>query len=332
MATGVGAKQSKLDTAGYQNTPKTWGIHNGILFSLWPTGVETGDVGIGGPRGLLRMGYEYKGKTYLVNFIAIEPIVNGKIEFSEISPSRVDGKWGKVLWAGDTETADAYNPATTVRGVISHPEPAKPEIEQLTVFVFTEQYFSGAHPYFKISIRSDRPDEICFEINNKVNSAKMERCALTATMGNYSRLRELHLADEIIDSRKLYSGYNDIDFIEKESYAADRFLKLKDRSPIVIATANETTEQLSAWPTDSAYNTKKGWRYRVPVKLTQYWRKDAGGYDASLAVRVNGRAKYWAVASKTQNNMSLSPVGRRLKILNCVKNITPAKNFITELA
>jgi hypothetical protein len=31
---------------------KTWGIHNGIVFSIWPNGVETGDKGTGGPRGI----------------------------------------------------------------------------------------------------------------------------------------------------------------------------------------------------------------------------------------------------------------------------------------
>ncbi len=306
---------------------KTWGIRNGIVFSLWPTGVETGDTGTGGPRGLLRMGYDYNGKLYLVNFIAIEPIVNGKIEFSEISPSRVDGKWGKVLWTGDTETADTYNPITTSRGVISKPDPAKPDVEQLTLYIFTEQYISGANPYFKISIRSDRPDEVCFEINNKPNSAKMDRCALTATMGNYSRLRQLYLADEIVDSRTLYSNYIGIDFIEKESYQATKFLKMKDGSPIAIATSDESIEQLKAWPTDSAYNTKRGWRYRIPVKLTQYWRKDNSGFDQSLQLRVNGRAKYWAVASKDPKQYVNIPGGPAFENFELREKYYPGQKF-----
>jgi hypothetical protein len=309
------------------NHQQTWGIHNGIVFSLWPTGVETGDAGIGGPRGLLRMGYEYMDKVYLVNFIAIEPIVAGKIEFSEISPSRVDGKWGKVLWAGDSETADAYNPATTSRGVISHPDPNNPATEQLTIYVFTEQYIHKANPYLKVSIRSDRPEEICFEVFNKDNSAKMERCALTATMGNYSRLRQLYLDKEIIDSRKLYSGYKGIDFIEKESYPAGKFLKLKDGSLMAIATSNESFDQLSSWPTDSGYDSKKGWRYRIPVKLTQYWRKDASGFDPSLEVRVNGRAKYWAVASRDLKQYVDIPGGPAFENFELRENYYPGQKF-----
>jgi hypothetical protein len=306
---------------------KTWGIKNGIVFSLWPNGVETGDMGTGGPRGLLRMGYEYMGKVYLINFIAIEPIVEGKIEFSEISPSRVDGKWGKVLWTSNSETADAFNPSNISRGVISHPDPNHPETEQLSLYLFTEQYIHKANPYFKISIRSDKPEEICFEIFNKDNSAKMDRCALTATMSNYSRLRQLYLNNEVIDSRKLYSGYNGIDFIEKESYPANKFLRLKDGSLIAIAVPNETFSQLSAWPTDSGYYVKRGWKYRAPVKLTQYWRKDATGFDPSLEVRVNGRAKYWAVASRDPKQYVDIPGGPAFENFELREKYYPGQKF-----
>jgi hypothetical protein len=288
---------------------KTWGMHNGIVFSLWPNGVETGDIGTGGPRGLVRVGYQYQGKIYLINFIAIEPIVDGKIEFSEISPSGIDGNWGKLFWAADSEDASAHNPDNISSGVISHPDPNNAATEQLTIYMFTEQFLSKANPYLKISIRSDKPEEICFEIFNKKNSAKMDRCTLTATMGNYSRLRQLYLKDETIDSRKLYDDFTGIDFIEKQNYPVCKFLKLKDGSPIAIATTNETFTELSAWPTDMAYTAKIGWMYRPDIKLTQYWRKDNSGYDPSLVARVNGRAKYWAGGTRDADQYVNIPGG-----------------------
>ncbi|HWZ35166.1 MAG TPA: hypothetical protein VNW51_03360 [Mucilaginibacter sp.] len=309
-----------------------WGIHDGIVFSLWPTGVETGDKGTGGPRGLLRVGYEYKGKIYLINYIAIEPVVDGKIEFSEISPSNTDGQWGKLIWPGDSEANSAYNPANVTRGVISHPDPNHPQTEQLTLFVFMEQYINKAAPFFKISIRSDRPEEICFEINNKASSARIDRCALTATMGNYSRLRLLHLKNEVIDSRKLYSGFEGIDFIEKEAYPVTQMLKLKDGSPIALATQNESMAQLSAWPTDSAYTTKRGWRYRPDFKLTQYWRKEGSTYDPSLQVRVNGRAKYWAVASRDPKKYVPVPGGAAFENFELHEKYYPGQKFIYGLS
>ncbi|HEY9534016.1 MAG TPA: hypothetical protein VIQ77_05745 [Mucilaginibacter sp.] len=309
-----------------------WGIHNGIVFCLWPNAVETGNKGSGGPRGLIQVGYEYQGKIYLINYIAIEPIVDGKIEFSEISPSATDGKWGKLIWASDKKTNDAYNPTNISHGIISHPDPDNPDIEQLTLFVFMEQYLDKAAPYFKISIRSDHPDEICFEINNKPNSAHMDRCALTATMGNYSRLRLLHLNNEVIDSRKLYSGYEGIDFIEKNAYPVTRMLKLKDGSPIVPATQNESLTELRSWPTDSAYNAKKGWRYRPDFKLTQYWRKDGSNYDPSLQVRVNGRVKYWAVASPDPKQYVKLPGGPAFENFELREKYYPGQKFIFGLS
>lgn len=306
---------------------KVWGIHNGIVFSIWPNGVESGDKGTGGPRGLIRVGYEYQGKVYLINYIAIEPVVDGKIEFSEISPSAIDGKWGKLFWASDSETDNAYNPAKINRGVISHPDPDKPETEQLTLFIFTEQFLDKANPYLKLSIRSDLPEEIGIEVFNKPNSAKMDRCALTATMGNYSRLRLLHLKNEVIDSRSLYSDYTGIDFIEKEAYHIDKFLRLKDGSPIAIATSNETLAGLTSWPTDSAYTAKKGWRYRPNFKLTQYWRKDAGGYDRSTVLRVNGRAKYWAVASNDPKQYVALPGGPAFENFELRERYYPGQKF-----
>ncbi|MFD2873760.1 hypothetical protein ACFS5N_14845 [Mucilaginibacter ximonensis] len=309
-----------------------WGIHDGIVFSLWPTGVETGDHGTGGPRGLLRIGYEHKGKIYLINYIAIEPIVDGKIEFSEISPSNNDGKWGKLIWASDSESDDAYNPANISHGLISHPDTNHPQIEQLTLFLFMEQYLDKASPFLKISIRSDKPEEICFEINNKANSAIMDRCALTATMGNYSRLRLLHLNNEVVDSRKLYSGFEGIDFIEKDAYPVTRMLKLKDGSPIALATQNESMTQLSAWPSDSAYYAKRGWRYRPDFKLTQYWRKDGKAYDPSLQVRVNGRARYWALASRDAKKYVAVPGGAAFENFELREKYYPGQKFIYGLS
>lgn len=290
--------------------PAVWGIRGGIVFGLWPYTIETGreEMG-GGPRGLIRVGYEFNGAVYLINFIAVEPVVEGKMEFSEISPSRVDGKWGKLMWAGDKEDGGRYDPSAITSGVISHPDPEHPEVEELSLYVYMEQFLSGAAPYLRLSIRSDRPEEICFEIFNRENSAHMERCALTATMGNYSRLRRLYLKDTVIDSRKLYAGFDDIDFIEKEGYTAGRMLKDKNGDLIVIASPGGSFAELSAWPQEQAYYERRNWRYRPFFTVAQYWRKEASGYDPSLHVRVNGRARYWSGGSRDKEDYVPIPGG-----------------------
>lgn len=309
-------------------SPAVWGIRNGIVFGLWPSGIESaGEEMGGGPRGLIRVGYEFMGKIYHINFIAIEPVVDGKMEFSEISPSRVDGKWGKLMWASDDENGGKFYPAAITRGKISHPEPDNPEVEQLSLYLFMEQFLNGAHPYLKIIIRNDRPEEIGLEIFNHKNSAPMERCALTATMGNYSRLRLLHLKNQIVDSRELYSEYDDIAFIEKEGYFAEQFLRDKNDDFIVLATGNESFSELSSWPQEPGYYEKRNWRYRPFFKLTQYWRKESSRYDPSLHVRLNGRAKYWGGGSRDKSRYIDIPGGPSFENFELREKYYPGQKF-----
>ncbi|QNL50567.1 hypothetical protein H8S90_02875 [Olivibacter sp. SDN3] len=279
-----------------------WGIRNGIVFALWPYGIETEKSRYGGgPRGLVRMGFERDGKKYLLNFLAIEPIVKGKIEFSEISPSMVDGKWGKLMWASDEEASTSFSPMANSRGVISRPDPKNPAIEELSVYVFLEKFISGAHPYLRLSIRNDRPEEICVEVFNREDSELMDFCNITATMGNYSRLRQIHLKNKIIDARKLYTDYKGIDFVEKESYAADALIQSKGGDYFAFATTNESLEELMDWPTDSLAERRRSWRYRPSVKLTQYWRKENPNPKNNLHLRVNGRYRYWSGGSRDES-------------------------------
>ena len=287
-----------------------WGLRNGVVIGLWPYSIEPSKDGKGGgPRGLIRVGYEWMGAIYLINFIAVEPVVNGQMEFSEISPSKADGKLGKFIWASDQESSvGSYSPDAPP-GVISHPDPSHPDVEQLSLYLHMEQFMNGAHPYLRVSIRSDRPEEVCFEIFNEKDSAPMERCALTATMGNYSRLRLLYLKDRIVDARKLFRGFDGIDFIEKEGYPAEEMLKDRQGDLIVLAAGDESFPSLSSWPQEMRYYQRWSWRYRPFFKLTQYWRKESAQYDPSLHVRVNGRAKYWSGGSRNQQDYIAIPGG-----------------------
>ena len=282
-----------------ERDPAIWGIRNGIMVSLWPAAIEEVKPGEGGgPRGLLRIGYEYMGVPYLINFVAVEPVVDGDMEFSEVSPSQVDGQWGKFFWASDTATESSFSAAASTRGRITHPDPQHPETEDLSLYVFMEKFSNGAHPYLRLSIRSDNPDELCIEIFNRENSAVMQRCALTATMGNYSRLRLLYLKDRVVDSRKLFEGYDDIEFAEKEAYPCSQLIRNKRGDYLAIAESNETFQELASWPQEPAYMARWSWRYRPFYKLTQYWRKEFAGSDSTLQVRVNGRVKYWTGGSE----------------------------------
>jgi len=309
-------------------SPPVWGIKNGIVVGLWPAAIEgTKQNYDGGPRGLLRIGCEYLGVTYHINYIAVEPLVNDDMEFSEVSPSIVDGKWGKFFWAGDSLGASHFTPYANTRGAITHPDSLHPETEQLSLYIFMEKFLDGAHPYLKLSIRSDRPEELGIEIFNEDNSVRMQRCALTATMGNYSRLRLLYLKDKVVDSRQLFAGYNDIEFAEKEPYIANQMLRTKKGDYIVAAESNEDFNSLAAWPQQQAYMARWDWRYRPFYKLTQYWRTETAGSDSSLQVRVNGRAKYWSGGSEDKTKYIDIPGGPAFENFELRENYRPGQKF-----
>lgn len=307
-------------------SPARWGIKGGIVFSLWPTPVSSSSQSeTGGPRGLIRVGYNFNGITYLINYIAIEPVVNGNIEYSEISPSRVDGALGKFIWASSDKEPGKFFPSAITRGKITHPDPEHPEVEQLSLYLFMEKFLNGAHPYLKVTIRSDRPQEIGFQIFNLKDSTPMQRCALTATMGNYSRLRLLYLKDRIIDSRDLYQGFEGIGFIEKEGYPWYELMRDKSGDFIVVATTNVSFMQLASWP--PRYPSKSHWRYRPPFKVTQYWRKDHARFDSSLHVRVNGRAKYWSGGSDDPSDYIDIPGGVAFENFEMREEYYPGQKF-----
>src|SRR5699024_5179365 len=257
---------------------------------------------------------------------AIEPVVNGKQEFSEISPSRVDGKLGKLIWAGSNIRHNRYAPFAGTRGEVTHPDPEHPKVEQLTFYIFMEKFLNGAHPYLKVTLRSDRPQEIGFQIFNFEDSSPIQRCALTATMGNYSRMRLLYLKDTVIDSRKLYKNYNGIDFIEKEGYPFNRLMKDKKGNFIAMVTTNETLSQLLSWPQKSGYKGSH-WKYTPPFKVTQYWKKDNSSFDSSLHVRVNGRAKYWSGGSRNSADYIEIPGGSAFENFEMREKYNPGEKF-----
>ncbi|MHA4809095.1 hypothetical protein ACX0G9_13360 [Flavitalea flava] len=315
------------------NSQPIWGIHNGIVVGLWPAAIEGFNASSnGGPRGLLRIGYEYGGIIYLINYIAVEPVVNGDMEFSEISSSSADDKWGKFFWASDTLLAGSFAPSAITRGNINFPDPRHPEIEELSLYIFMEKFHNGAHPYLRLSIRSDQPGELGLQIFNEQNSARMERCGLTATMGNYSRLRSLYLKDQVVDSRKLFFGYEDIGFTEKKPYPRAKMLRGKTGDYIVLAESNESFAELAAWPQQGVYLDRWHWRYRPFYKLSQYWRTDSSGTDSSLQVRVNGRAKYWSGGIEDPKAYISIPGGPAFENFELRENYRPGQQFFFGLS
>jgi hypothetical protein len=263
---------------GKESEP-VWGIKGGIVVALWPVS--------GGPRGLLRIYSPYLGQPRgrLINFIAVEPIVGKSRGLSELEPSKLDRTPGKAMWTGnDLEDDPKPRPPWP-------PAPGKiiesGGTEMLTFFLFVEPFNNGARPVVQVTLRQDRPHEVGLKVFAARGSARMKACVLTATMGNYARLRNLWLNGDIAKSSLVWKEprLNSWGFTSHKEWGMDR-LRGDGEGVIVAATPDE------ADPAGATYakNVAPHWHYEGRPG-TQYWR---AARQKGLVARVNGRVHYWA--------------------------------------
>ena len=288
-----------------------WGVKSGVVFAVWPSGFGT--EGVGGPRGLFRVGYERDGRTTLVNFIAVEPIIHGKRGFSELELSSVSQqdesaalRRGKFIWPySKYPPSEAKNQANTVEdmqhlsipGWFSYPLVG---VEQLNVAFDVEKFSSGAHPWIVASVRSDTPQEVTFAVHAAPDSTPMDNCILTATMGNYIRARQLWLRDRIVYSKTLWpdpatAGVGSMGFTPPEFFEEGSMCRLRNGSLIVMLTTDE--DDPSKIVPKPAH-----WHYQG-CKVTQYWRVSPHR-EHPLRIRVNGRFTYWMSRSPIPNGVA----------------------------
>lgn len=262
--------------------PLIWGQRGGLVFGLPSPG------GLKGPRGLIRVGVALPPdyRPQLLNYIAIEPVIAGpgsrfnRMAFSELEPSVLDpGERGKRLW---------IDPGMPASGDLRTIRAGHAVVERLSVKIDVERYTAnGAHVYLVASMDSDHPDELRLSVFNESDGSQLDELTVTATMGNYERLRLLWLKGRVEDSRKLFPDYTGDAFVEHENYPLDEMIRTADGDAIVYGTSNETS------PDSASVNAAAHWKYTLP-KLTQYWRVPAHDIQPDLRVRVNARRVYWA--------------------------------------
>lgn len=267
--------------------PLIWGRRDGIVFGLESPG------GIRGPRGLIRVGLFTPGKAEaeLLNFIAVEPVTQGpgargdRMAFSELEMSTLDpGQRGKRMWVSSNPGAVDDIPS----GKLQVFQTGDTKVERLSVRIDVEKFTeNGAHVYLIASIDSDSPEELRLSVFAENDSPPIEELSLTATMGNFERLRLLWLKDEVVNSHELFHDYKGEDFDEKESYPLPQMLRSGDGDAIVYCTSDEAS------PKDTPGNSTNHWVYPLP-KLTQYWRVPGHDVEPDMRVRVNARRVYWA--------------------------------------
>jgi hypothetical protein len=156
--------------------------------------------------------------------------------------------------------------------------------------VRVERFGNGAHVSLLLSQRSDLPDELELEVRAEPDSAPLELCILTATMGNKARARRLWLADGVASSRDLFTAFNPDGFSAPAVFPIGRLHRNAAGDVCAAITTDEDDPaKVDPWP------GRPFWRYDG-AKVTQYWRKPAGSFGPGLQAAVNGRATYWLSA------------------------------------
>ncbi len=254
-----------------------WGHREGLRIGLAP---------LPGPRGLIRVYAPYLGQAphRVINFVAVEPIVAGRRCLSEIEPSAHDGKPGRRLLAGDGPEPPGDDALTRpARGRLGTVE----GVATLSVTIHVEELSNGARPVVVATFRADRPHEVALRVDSAEGGARMEACVLTATMGNFARLRRLWLADGPVTAAATWPGFvpDGWGFSPWREWSAARLARRGD--DVLVAATGDEADPAAA---DYDRSVGPGWRYQGRP-ATQWWRCRA---DEGPRLRVNGRRTYWA--------------------------------------
>jgi hypothetical protein len=257
-----------------------WGHPDGLQIGLHP---------LPGPRGLIRIFAPYLGAPHderLLNFVAVEPIPAGESErgFSELEWSALDEAPGRRFWSADSldDTAPA-EPLAPARGVVAVAD----GVERLTVQIISEVFDNGAAVAVEAVFRSDRPHEVSLAAMRLPGSVELDYCILTATMGNYPRLRQVGLAEGIVTPSGLWPGFEGHHFTEHAIFALDRLPRNGSGEVEVTAVPDERDPESAVYAPDVAEH----WHY-AGRRASQTWT--AADPDPSLELLLNARASYWA--------------------------------------
>jgi hypothetical protein len=225
-------------------------VEGGLGIGLWP---------LRGPKGLIRIYAPLLGvePPAMVNFIAVEPIVNWQKGFSELE--KLDFKVTQAKRTG----------------------------QGLEYRISTGLFQNGANLDVIVRLDRDKPEEVYFQVFSNDQAAYPFAVILTATMGNYAGLREVWLANGPVHTSDMWvapiprkpwgEGFSP----HREFYP----LTLRQADGWVMAAASPDASGAPAHNTEASSH----WHYKGRV-ATQYWKARPAD---KLRLRVNARATYW---------------------------------------
>jgi hypothetical protein len=256
-----------------------WGHRAGLQIGLAP---------LPGPRGLLRVYAPALGlpEGRVINYIAIEPIPRGDTRrgLSELEPSDLDNRRGKRFWsAAGPDDLTPQSPERPVRGTIERDGDGE---KVLVVWIQVEQFANGAHLALRLRFHEARPDEVGIATFAHDDSVPLTHAIVTATMGNFARLRELRLADRIVTAGQLWPEYRGTGFTPHARFPRSALRRTVSGGAIAAATPDEKDPRTATYMS----GTRAHWRYEGNP-ATQWWRCEEPNDE--LEVLVNGRVVYW---------------------------------------
>ncbi len=279
-----------------------WGIRNGIFVGLYPGAVGYDDRGgAGGPRGLIRIGYEEEGKLYFINFLAVSPVArNGQRGMSELDDSPTDHRPGIIM--------KAYPPAfhENINAWQRRLPPPLPEcaevrrapdgVRELQFVIRYERFPNGAIAYLLVTIREDRPHEVVMQPYEEPGSAPLISYFISGTWGNLTRLRDVYLRGRIANAKALWPHYRGREFAPPVLFSLEEIPRNRAGDLVFAARPDET----QPWDVPG---------YPEPQRLTQYYRKPARTFSAEIKGLVNGRLYFWKSYAPVHGGIAFENVG-----------------------
>jgi hypothetical protein len=274
---------SMAQSAANASSSRRYGFEDGISIGVWPNA---------GPRGLIRLYAPHVGLAPLrvMNYVAIEPVVRGVRALPELEKSLLDGQTGTHLvvlaqrpsiWRGsvvDWEAAPEH--------LVKVSEAAKP----FSVWIVSERMRNGAQALLRAEFDPQQPYELRLTTYACPDSAPMQRCILTATMGNYQRLRRLRFKHGVVPISRVYEAHDALDswgfYAAKTWPAAD--LPQHDGAWVFAAQGDGVPLNPEA-----EARVPPAWRYTGQA-AEQYWRVSTQApWAAGVVARVNARRSFW---------------------------------------
>ncbi|MDL9977733.1 hypothetical protein [Microbacterium candidum] len=247
-----------------------------------PDGMQIGLHPLGGPRGLIRIYTPYLGhdRDRLINFIAIEPIPLGATErgYSELERSGLDDVPGLRFWSADP-------PADPAPRAGDDPTRGMVDGDTLSVSILCEPFANGAHVRVTATFIRDRPHEVALAAHIRADSVPLYACVLSATMGNWARLRELELAGGTATSQTLWPRHTGNGFTDHAAFGVG--VRVVEGDEAVVRVKPDEADPTAA---EYAVGTAEHWHFKG-LRAVQEWR--AKDPDPALRAQVNGRVTYW---------------------------------------